>query len=494
MNTNLLDALKEIVSKHGGAGTLSDARRVKALLADLAAGEPKPHKNALVACIEQGFVPALQNVSTGERSAAKAKLAERLNREEGLDPALCADTLDLLETALFGGVSAKVAPPGTAAPGTPAPPVTVASKKPAPKRQLTPISLASQNKEGWRELRTIEGQYLVGYSPDGRKIIAKSDGGTFKIWDAESGHELQVLDARFATYSPDGHKIASVSDDGIKILDAESGRILQNLTGHTDSVSFVAYSPDGRKIIAPVCPGASFLKWVTTNEDTRNAIRIWDPENGLVLQTITAGHFDEEVTSVVYSPDGHKIVSALNNDPDHNTIKIWDAESGCKLHTLKLEYNERAESVVYSFDGRRIVSALNNDPNYTIKIWDVDSGRLLQTFKDGAEHIAYSPDGRRIVFASKNIIKIWDPESGLKPQTLTGHTGGITCFAYSPDGHRIVSGSKDKTIKIWDADSGCELQTLTGHTKKITSVEYSPNGRRIASGSDDYTIKIWGRE
>jgi hypothetical protein len=124
MNTNLLDALKEIVSKHGGAGMLSDSRRVKALLADIAAGEPKPQKNALVACIEQGFVPALQNVSASERGTAKTRLAARLNREEGLDMALCADTLDLLEAALFGGVSPKVAPPGTAAPGKPAPPNT----------------------------------------------------------------------------------------------------------------------------------------------------------------------------------------------------------------------------------------------------------------------------------------------------------------------------------------------------------------------------------
>jgi tetratricopeptide (TPR) repeat protein len=122
MNTNLLNALKKIVSRHGGVGTLSDARRVKALLADIAAGEPKPQKNALTACIELGFVPALQNVSAGERGAAKTKLAARLNREEGLDMALCADTLDLLEAALFGGVSARSAPSATAAPGTPAPP------------------------------------------------------------------------------------------------------------------------------------------------------------------------------------------------------------------------------------------------------------------------------------------------------------------------------------------------------------------------------------
>jgi tetratricopeptide (TPR) repeat protein len=121
MNITLLNALKQIVSQHGGFETLSNARRVKALLSDMAAGEPKPQKNALVACIEQGFVALLQEVPAAERGQAKTNLAERLNRNEGLDAALCADTLDLLESALFGNVSPKSTPEITPTPKAPAP-------------------------------------------------------------------------------------------------------------------------------------------------------------------------------------------------------------------------------------------------------------------------------------------------------------------------------------------------------------------------------------
>jgi hypothetical protein len=121
MNTNLLNALKEIVSRYGGVETLSDARRVKALLADLAAAEPKAQKNTLTACLERRFAALLQDVPARERGAAKSSLAERLNREEGLDIALCADTLDLLEAALFWSVSPKPEPKATEAPGTSAP-------------------------------------------------------------------------------------------------------------------------------------------------------------------------------------------------------------------------------------------------------------------------------------------------------------------------------------------------------------------------------------
>jgi uncharacterized membrane protein len=101
MNTNLLNTLKEIVSRYG-IEMLSNAKRVNALLADLAAAEPRPQKKALVTCIERGFATPLQNAPAHERGQVKAKLTERLNHEEGLDPVLCADTLDLLEAALFG--------------------------------------------------------------------------------------------------------------------------------------------------------------------------------------------------------------------------------------------------------------------------------------------------------------------------------------------------------------------------------------------------------
>jgi hypothetical protein len=102
MNTSLLNIIKQIVSQHG-VETLNDGQKVKSLLEDFAAGELRPQKNALVACLDRGFAKMLQNIPANERGSTKTKLAERLNLDEGLDMALCSDTLDLLEAALFGG-------------------------------------------------------------------------------------------------------------------------------------------------------------------------------------------------------------------------------------------------------------------------------------------------------------------------------------------------------------------------------------------------------
>jgi WD40 repeat protein len=51
-------------------------------------------------------------------------------------------------------------------------------------------------------------------------------------------------------YSPDGKRIVTGSvDDTAKVWDADTGRELGTLTGHTDRVNSVAYSPDGKRIV-----------------------------------------------------------------------------------------------------------------------------------------------------------------------------------------------------------------------------------------------------
>jgi hypothetical protein len=101
MNTNLLNVVKGIVTQYGEQ-VLSEPKRVSAFFADLAKDEPKPQKNTFVKCIEHGFVQILKNAAEPDRVLCKQQLAQKLHEEEGLDPALCGETLELLAAVLFG--------------------------------------------------------------------------------------------------------------------------------------------------------------------------------------------------------------------------------------------------------------------------------------------------------------------------------------------------------------------------------------------------------
>jgi len=84
--------------------------------------------------------------------------------------------------------------------------------------------------------------------------------------------------------------------------------ILDPLEGHTRSVRSVVFSPDGRRIVS------------ASGDET---IRIWNSETGEMMLGPLKGHTDT-VVSAVFSPDGRLIVSASFD----KTIRIWDSRSG----------------------------------------------------------------------------------------------------------------------------------------------------------------------
>ncbi len=109
-----------------------------------------------------------------------------------------------------------------------------------------------------RERNTLTGHeswvYSVSYSPDGTQVASASADHTVKIWNLETGEELQTLTGHESwvssvSYSPDGTQVASASADRtVKIWNLETGEELQTLTGHQDWVYSVSYSPDGTQV------------------------------------------------------------------------------------------------------------------------------------------------------------------------------------------------------------------------------------------------------
>jgi len=91
-----------------------------------------------------------------------------------------------------------------------------------------------------------------------------------------------------------------------------------------------------------------------------------------------------------------------------------------------------------------------------IKLWDVASGRLLQSLKEDAFSVyslIFTPNGRLLAARSGFAINLWDLAKGNMVRSLKGAGSAAISFssmAMSPDGTEIVSGDGDGSIRVWD--------------------------------------------
>src|SRR5262245_48810044 len=157
---------------------------------------------------------------------------------------------------------------------------------------------AAVSQANWRFALRHEGAVKSAtFSPDGGRIVTRSDDKTARIFDAAAAKEIAVLrghegEVNSAAFSPDGSRIVTASDDKTaRIWDAASAKEIAVLRGHDGDVWSAAFSPDGRRI-------------VTASSDQT---RIWDAATGKQIAVLRGG-------SAAFSPDGRRLVTGWDDN------------------------------------------------------------------------------------------------------------------------------------------------------------------------------------
>lgn len=213
--------------------------------------------------------------------------------------------------------------------------------------------------------------------------------------------------------------------------------------------------------------------------------KLHDTKKNLVSH-LTLGHRDE-VTCILFSPDGKQILSASKD----NTVKLWDSENYCLLQSFE-EHSRTVRSIAFHPNKKQIASGSDDE---TIKLWDINSGECLKSITGhlGAiSYLVFDRKGTQLASGSEDkTIKLWDIGSSKCLRSFDAHTGAITSISYSPDGKQIASGSQDKTVKVWGVNNGKCLNSFEEHSDPIISVDFIPSGKQIVSGSCFGAVKFW---
>lgn len=287
------------------------------------------------------------------------------------------------------------------------------------------------------------------------------------------------------TFSPDGSLLASVGRDfRARLWNPETGEETMAVRGgHTAWVIGVDFSPDGQTLVTGDSGNSANDRFTVDAE-----IHLWDLATGEELGRI-AGH-EGGIWSVVFSPDGDKLVTASFD----SSIRLWDVETGEELHRYKRTGGAPMLYATFSPDGQ-IVAAGGADR--TIRLWDTDTGERLGVLTGHTSTVGFldfSPDGTLLASAADDsTVRIWDIAIGSSLVTLE-HGDWLNSAVFSPDGTLLATGGRERKIMLWDVDSGELLAELPGHRDYILRMAFNPEGTLLASASWDNSVRIWGIE
>ena len=238
------------------------------------------------------------------------------------------------------------------------------------------------------------------FSVDGKHLIAGAEDAVLRVWDVQTGQLVRRLAGHVGdiyAVSVHGGLVASGSGDRTVRLWEGNGGEPRIFTASNDEdgdagITSLSLSPDGRWLLAGCLD---------------RVIRIWDTGSGRLVETV-AGHRDS-VYSVALSRDGKTLVSGSLD----RTLRIWSFSSTADTVTVQPRCTVAAHkdfvlSVAVAADPRWIISG---SKDRSVQFWDAETGLtqlMLQGHKNSVISVAASPgEGLFATGSGDGRARIW---------------------------------------------------------------------------------------
>jgi eukaryotic-like serine/threonine-protein kinase len=338
----------------------------------------------------------------------------------------------------------------------------------------------------------------VRFSPDGQRLVSCSAGqANVKVWDLTRHPERATLartgtDVEALAFSREGRHLLSLTVGGkLETWDAGSGVLLrqQHLSTSNELVS--------PTVLASFNAAGSLLaaRWA---DDNRIA-RVWNTETGAEVAALQGHRLPIDV--VRFSADGEHIATAgcdVRARERAHEIKVWDSTTGEAVAALSGP--GRVFNLAFSPDGGRLAAGGENGRVWLIDIASRRVDRELRGHRGDVAALAFSRDGHFLASAGVDdrLLQVWRLTGSGAGEALFSLAAppGLCDLAFSPDGHRLAGISRD-LVKLWDTETGQEVLTLRGAPLRHFDpafnprVVFSPDGSRLAGSNWDESISVW---
>ena len=336
----------------------------------------------------------------------------------------------------------------------------------------------------------------VSFFENDTTLASVAFNGVITLWDLKTSQKTggQMVGPRdfllTSAFSPDGTKLATLGaksatflnigygkivttrepDRLVRLTDVRTGRELATLTktvGGINDEGYMTFSPDGKRV---AFHGSGKIHvWRTETGDVLTiSLLEQNHENhgellndDAMIDRLMMTRLLEEVTVLVFSPDGKKLVSGTAG----GKVQMWDAETGTALAPLLAGQN---------LDDKQVHN------NFTL------------TYQNPIRALAFSSTGASLAVGSGQKIRLLG--SSKQPRLKGVPYGETKSLVFSPDDTVLVAGRINGGIELWDLATGEKITTLNGHTQSVETLVFSPDGKTLVSTGQDGTILVWDWE
>jgi serine/threonine protein kinase/WD40 repeat protein len=396
----------------------------------------------------------------------------------------------------------------------------------------------------------------LGYTSNGKKVLAITSAGLAFVWDCESGRlddqhnqvlAMEGLRVNAVALGPDLRAIACCDFERSIVLgqlDPDGHRMGKNhsfsLREVSGSISTIAVSPDGKGLLAAgldrtirLWQGQSLRGWWNGHEKAIHALA-YSPDgrrfaslgldNNILIWNATPPAADRPTSGLcdlAFSADGKHLVLASvvarrqgKEFVELSKVELCDRHTGASLRVLEtVKRTHPADEdwtwikrVCFAADGKRLVvldivegPGTDASAGANVRVLDAVSGKVIYRLDRGGDHVGWSPDGRWLAIVA----------AASAGRARLGHvhlweadTGRPACAPEQVDGRpsclafshdsKLLATGGD-TVNVFDV-TGANLRLLHTFSSAAACLAFSPNGRHLASSTGRGDVRLWDLE
>ncbi len=388
---------------------------------------------------------------------------------------------------------------------------------------------------------------VLGFSiaRDARTLSATTTDGFLRIYDYESGKELQNHSIQqtgqlsATAFDLANQKIATGSSDGsVEIRDFQ-GKSLCRYSGHNRPIYALAFGVRHSELAFAGEHGAinrleiaskksiavgdhrstvyalAFLKSEKTllSAGDDGLIKFWHWDDKAKSYKLSANPLVHpgRIYALAFAKD-EKILASASMD---GTIRLWDLRTN-RLINILIGHTGPVYQLAFSHDGKLLASGGEETVQSSlqlfgsVRVWDTITGESLAKLPYPAPvvSVGFSTDDTQIIAATKKTIearpasitlekKTIDAGPQCLPMTLAENSWPVRHLVRSSNSRFLlttrngVPSHSSSIIVVRDATTGQERCRILPGTAPITRMAFSPDGRTGASLDSQGDIQLW---